>query len=719
MKLYKMLTCCFMLVVIVLVSCFLLPLKAEAAVSGYYTYSVSGGEATITDCSTMISGNITIPSTLGGYPVTAIGYEAFYNCNNLTGLTISNGVKSIDNSAFCNCDSLTSVTIGDSVISIGNSVFSDCDRLTGVIIGDSVADIGSNVFSGCSSLTSVKIGSSVESVGYAAFYNCTSLVNVNIPESVTYIGSAAFRECTSLTSVTIPDSVSSIGNYTFYNCASLTSVTIPNSVTSIGDRAFYNCTSLTSVAIGDGVTSIGDYAFYECINLTSVTIPDGVKSVGDYTFYGCESLTSVNIGDGVTSIGASAFHSCFGLTGATIPNSVTNIGTSAFCYCTGLESITVGDGLTYIGDAAFRWCSRLTNIYYGGTKNQWSTINIGTYNTQLSYATLHYQHIHDYTLIPFVTVDPTCTQNGYIEYTCAFGETYRQTLLALDHDYSVTVTVVNPTCMEDGYTTYQCFRCDETKDADPISSLGHDYSGTVTVVDSTCMVEGYTETQCIRCDSVKKTNYTDTIAHKMVLVPAVPATCTQTGLTVGTACQWCGLVGVAQTEIAALGGNCDYSVDPTTCGNCGYIRADVAINHVVLRTSCSGLYFKGGFVFGVHETVTRYGIAVSLYNKLPMADDTDETSLYTIGENSVLISNILGNGKDGKTLIYARPYVLLDDGTYIYGDVVATNLKTVVEAIDAKMDGFAAVQKEALSAMYLENSAVMQDWLIPEIKKYV
>ena len=294
----------------------------------------------------------------------------------------------------------------------------------------------------------------------------------------------------------------------------------------------------------------------------------------------------------------------------------------------------------------------------------------------------------------------------------------RQQTQTHTHDYKSTV--IAPTCTEQGYTVTTCTSCGDTKTTNNLASLGHDYSGTVTVVAPTCKEQGYTATACTRCDSVNKTNFTDTIAHKMVLIPASDPTCEKPGLTAGTACQYCGLVGVAQNETgSALGGSCDYSADPTTCANCGYVRADMAIANVVLRSSCSGLYFKGSFTFGAHETASRYGIAVSVYNKLPVADDSDETSLYTIGENSVLISNILGEGKNGKTLIYARPYVLLEDGTYIYGDVVATNLKAVVETIDAQLEGFAAVQKEALIAMYRENSAVMQDWLIPEIKKYV
>ena len=94
-------------------------LDADAATSGYYTYSVSNGEATITDVSTSISGDVTIPSTLGGYPVVGINDYAFEYCSKITSITIPDSVTSIGDYAFSRCSGLTSITIPDSVTIIG------------------------------------------------------------------------------------------------------------------------------------------------------------------------------------------------------------------------------------------------------------------------------------------------------------------------------------------------------------------------------------------------------------------------------------------------------------------------------------------------------------------------------------------------------------------------------------------------------------------------
>ena len=380
--------------------------KADAATSGtsgIYTYEIANGEVTITDCDASASGDITIPSTLGGYPVTTIGDRAFEYCYSLTSVTIPNSVTSIGAYAFGNCESLTSVTIGNGVTSIGDYAFEYCKSLTSVTIPNSVTSIGDEAFRYCYSLTSVTIGNSVTSIGDSAFQGCRSLTNITVDANnkcfLSVDGVLFNKDKTELiqypagkaeTSYTISNSVTSIGNYAFRGCNNLTSVTIPDSVTSIGDCAFYSCDSLTSVTIPDSVTSIGAYAFAYCGILTSVTIPDSVTIIGDYAFAYCDSLTSVTIPNSVTSIGKRAFENCNNLTSVTIPDSVTSIGDDAFYDCDSLTSVTIPDSVTSIGKRAFEGCYSLTDVYYTGTEEEWKSISIGSSNLMLLYVTIHY-----------------------------------------------------------------------------------------------------------------------------------------------------------------------------------------------------------------------------------------------------------------------------------------------------------------------------------------
>ena len=110
--------------------------------------------------------------------------------------------------------------IGSAVTSIGNYAFYNCSDLTSMTIPDSVTSIGDNAFSGCFKLTSVTIPDSVTSIGEYAFYNCSGLTSVTIPDSVTSIGGDAFSSCSSLTSVTFSGkdkaTVKGMTNYSWY-----------------------------------------------------------------------------------------------------------------------------------------------------------------------------------------------------------------------------------------------------------------------------------------------------------------------------------------------------------------------------------------------------------------------------------------------------------------------------------------------------------------------
>ena len=425
----------FVAVVVTVVICF--AFSASAETEGYYTYSVLDDEATITDVDTSISGNVTIPSKLGGYSVTNIGDYAFGWCESLTSITIPASVTSIGDSAFSYCTSLTSITIPDSVTSIGEYAFNHCESLTSITLPDSVTSIGYQTFYNCSSLTSITIPDSVTTIGSYAFGNCTSLKSITIPDSVTSIGDYAFSCCIRLTSITIPDSVTSILDRAFYLCVNLSSISvdennqhysndecgvlfnkgktqliqytlgslsqsyvIPDSVTSIGDAAFYNCTSLTNITIPDSVISIGDYAFYYCLNLISITIPDSVRSIGDGAFDYCTRLASITIPNSVRSIGEVTFGYCTSLTSITIPDSVTSIGESAFYYCESLTSITIPDSVTSIGYDAFSYCTSLTSITIPD-----SVTSIG-----------HYAFAHCTSLIS-ITIPNSVTSIGYYAFS--------------------------------------------------------------------------------------------------------------------------------------------------------------------------------------------------------------------------------------------------------------------------------------------------------------
>ena len=73
-----------------------------------------------------------IPNTFNGIQVTATADDAFHGCEDLTSITIPDGVTIIGENAFYDCSNLTSITIPDSVISIGYGAFNKCSSLTSI-----------------------------------------------------------------------------------------------------------------------------------------------------------------------------------------------------------------------------------------------------------------------------------------------------------------------------------------------------------------------------------------------------------------------------------------------------------------------------------------------------------------------------------------------------------------------------------------------------------
>ena len=311
----------------------------EATVDGYkYEYKVNGGNATITkflgpvDPTSTDSYDITIPTTLGGYPVTGLGRNSFavdsdegYPGNPL-------------------CSKIHSVTILQNVKSVGYRAFHKCDGLESL------------TFHG-------------ESIGPDAFDGCTSLKTLSLGENITTIDEYAFFKCSALKNVTIPESVTSIGGWAFAFCG-LESLTINGAIETMEHEAFFKCENLKTLKLGEHIKTIGPDAFKNCSSLTNVTIPDSVTSIGSCAFCRCTSLTTLKLGENIETIGDNAFNGCSALTSVTIPKKVTTIESDTFKKCSILESITLPAGLTSFQDSLIDCPAGNPNgaIYYN---NDW------------------------------------------------------------------------------------------------------------------------------------------------------------------------------------------------------------------------------------------------------------------------------------------------------------------------------------------------------------
>ncbi len=261
---------------------------------GDFTYVVENGEATITWCDRNVSGDITIPDTIGGYPVTSIGWVAFNHCYSLTSITIPDSVINIEEGAFDENASLKSINVDANnarYMSIDGALYSkDTKELikypkgkteTTFTIPDGITTINS-AFEWESVLTSIIIPASVTTIDESALRNLNLLESIEVKSDN--------PNFTSQNGVLYSKDMKKLIQYPAGKTES--TFIVPDGVVVICDHAFANNISVASVTIPDGVTTLSG-TFYLCYGLESIKIPDSVTEIEFGTFGFCDGLKDV------------------------------------------------------------------------------------------------------------------------------------------------------------------------------------------------------------------------------------------------------------------------------------------------------------------------------------------------------------------------------------------------------------------------------------------
>lgn len=105
-----------------------------------------------------------------GNGVPGIGDYAFYDCSNISAITLNAKIKDIGDYAFKGCG-ITTLTIPNKVTNIGDYAFEDCESLESIVIESGDTNIGVSAFNNCSSLSSVtRSDRTMENVYYMTNY---------------------------------------------------------------------------------------------------------------------------------------------------------------------------------------------------------------------------------------------------------------------------------------------------------------------------------------------------------------------------------------------------------------------------------------------------------------------------------------------------------------------------------------------------------------------
>ena len=222
--------------------------------------------------------------------------------------TIKQGTRFIGDGAFSDCKSLISLAIPNSVTYIGSEAFYGCENIKSVYISDLKVwcqiDFGYNPDMEGPYRNPMFFGAKL-------YLNNREVSDLIIPSGITAIKDNAFYGCSSLRRVVIPNSVKVISWNAFRDCKNLAEVIIPNDIEKISPDAFYGCSSLPAIGniryAGCCLVEVADK------NQTSYTIRAGTRVIGERAFKDCRQLERINIPSTVTIMGECAFENCTSL----------------------------------------------------------------------------------------------------------------------------------------------------------------------------------------------------------------------------------------------------------------------------------------------------------------------------------------------------------------------------------------------------------------------
>ncbi len=241
--------------------------------------------------------------------IQAICNRAFYGCENITKLTIPEGVKYIGFLALyftINADiktlsfpaSLEHIEFGaisggrikSITVAQGNQHYTSWNGMLFTINMDTVVYCPSALQISCT------LPQSVQHIAYEAFC-ASSMYDMQMP-SVKTIGKYAFHG-NSLgafydnRAYVLPDSLEKIDDEAFFNSYQMEQITIPASVDTVGTEVFAASWELRKAIVNNRI--IGKGQFRNCAKLEMLEIGSNLQTIGEYAFGQCPNIWYVRM----------------------------------------------------------------------------------------------------------------------------------------------------------------------------------------------------------------------------------------------------------------------------------------------------------------------------------------------------------------------------------------------------------------------------------------
>lgn len=288
--------------------------SAFSLVSGKYSYIVENGKAVITGYYGTDSA-LSIPSTLGGCSVFAIGEGAFKNNTNLISVTLPEGVCEVRAEAFNSCTALSTITLPSTILRFGENAIKNTayynNKSNWTVRPENLGGSGGITIGGgqdtipwefikASKLEYLYLGTVLVECfvegAYSVKYETTVIADgafsgeqfkeCNLSSKTVTVGARAFKDCVSLSKVLLNDECKiyedAFLNTAIYNTPS----NWINDFLVIDRRAVASKKDAEELVAGDGITYISN----GIIGTKNVYLPESVEYIDIDAFNGKSSV---------------------------------------------------------------------------------------------------------------------------------------------------------------------------------------------------------------------------------------------------------------------------------------------------------------------------------------------------------------------------------------------------------------------------------------------
>ena len=456
------------------------PFKSKFTYLDYYIFK-DGESEFVVDDGTYLCGikaylgndtNITIPDKINGIEVGSINERCFKN-SNIESVTLPSSVTSIEQQAFYGCDNLKSINLSN-VKFIGTEAFTNCPSLTDNIDLSSVEMISERGLAGTYFKT-MNLPKCTD-IRDSAFEDCT--MQKIVLNNATNLGSNVFKNCKNLEMIYAPKVKGFDG---CSGCTNLKTVFVPMATgitTDISSNATIYCSGrLTSIYFPN------DYSAYKCTIVSpeytaglAVANRDGYED--RYIHISSDEIAKDKGGqirprDNGLRFGFSFDENSIGFDFAKCADTVEYGFVYTYASFEGKNDFQINYSLRANSNKD-NYIKKADKRTVDGTVSTYNAVftDIPTNHFDDKISARAYVNIDGmYFYSPVITRSYSSASNAddYVGIEEADND------IVFVHEHSFVKSVIAPKCEKKGYTLYKCAKCNESYTENYIDALGHNY----------------------------------------------------------------------------------------------------------------------------------------------------------------------------------------------------------------------------------------------------